>query len=262
MPSPRILSGEDASSGEDEDDESSDEEPVYVPKATKSRGSAQRKQVKRQETVRKAPAAVKKAGPTKKTLKKQPVGKARGKPTKVVKKGKLPRVEDSEEEEEQEEIDVEPEYTPRKSQSRGGPARISSPKKPSPKSKKLNKSEKHGRPQQRAPSPSEDDIDDEQPENTPWKSQSRGKSYSKVEKELKISPKKTKSKSSKASPASTAEKKVQRIPAKGGGSITKLKAIFNEESDGEDADSEAEYTPRKSTSRGGPLSPSKTKRKK
>ena len=270
IPSPRILSGEDASSGEEEDSDSSDDEPVYVPKGTKSRGTPQKQPLKRGQVVRKPPPAVKKAAPMKKSVKKESVAKGKGRPVpggkaaakkggdkklspakaKAAKKSKPSRVVHSDDDDEEEdEEEAEPEYTPRKSQSRGGPARTPSQKKGhTPKFSKS--SAKSGRQQKkRAPSPSEDeDIDDEAQESS-----FRGKTAASPTKGLKT-PKISESKSSKSATVSPAPRKIQRTPVKGGSStITTLKISLpvTVSTDGADGDTESEYTPRKSSSRGG-----------
>ncbi|RUS86436.1 hypothetical protein EGW08_005814 [Elysia chlorotica] len=183
VPTPRVLSGEDASSG-DEEDNSSDEEPIYVPKATKSRSSPQKKPTNKQEPTRKPPGSAKKGVAVKKgtPAKKGPVAKGRGRPSgKVSKKGRKLKVkEESEDEESDVEMEVQAEYTPRKSQSRGGPARTTpSAKKPGPKSKKskkVSKSTAPRQPRQRSVTPSDNEADDdEEPEYTPQKTKSRGR---------------------------------------------------------------------------------------
>ncbi|GFN79904.1 heterochromatin protein 1-binding protein 3 [Plakobranchus ocellatus] len=256
VPSPRVLSGEAASSSEDESD-SSDEEPVYVSKGTKSRGVPKKKLVKKREVKKPGPVP-KKAASVRKLVSKikaklkpglkagNKVGKGtfkrrdgKSSPDKVRKKS-FASSNDS--------VDLkeEPVHTPRKSQSGRGPSRLPSAKK-SPKSKRPLKP---GRRQNHTDSPSHDeedaDILEEKPEYTPRKSQSRGgPGRNTVQEEQKVSTKKPKNKSENSSPVE------KRNRAKGGGSFTTLKMNFAEDGDDADADSEPEYTPRKSSSRGG-----------
>ncbi|RUS75838.1 hypothetical protein EGW08_016396 [Elysia chlorotica] len=260
VPTPRVLSGEDASSG-DEEDNSSDEEPIYVPKATKSRSSPQKKPTNKQEPARKPPGSAKKGAAVKKgtPAKKGPVAKGRGRPSgKVSKKGRKLKVkEESEDEESDVEMEVQAEYTPRKSQSRGGPARTTpSAKKPGPKSKKskkVSKSTAPRQPRQRSVTPSDNEADDdEEPEYTPQKTKSRGRLSAPTTPEQSGKSPARKGKSPAVSPGE--RKTVQKA---GGGSITTLNTSFHGDSDEDQAD-----RPRKSSSRGGSLSPSKNKRKK
>lgn len=278
VPSPRVLSGENASSDEEEGSDSYDDEPVYIPKGTKSRGPPPKKSVKKQEVVRKLSASLKKSALAKKQSKKELDGKGGGRlvkgkfsPKKNAKdesplKTKSPTKSKKHVQEDSEEEDMgsedEPEYTPRKSMSRGGATKTVSSNKKNTMPKKLVVSDKQAQKQKRSATPLDDSS--AAAKRTSLNIQSRGKaaSASQLSKDSKMSPKKSDKKPSRASSASSKKRQVLRTPTKSGGSITTLKFGLQGDSDGDDADSEPEYSPKKSSSRGGSasVSPRKNKR--
>ncbi|KAI8796649.1 heterochromatin protein 1-binding protein 3 isoform X1 [Biomphalaria glabrata] len=296
VPSPLVLAGEDDSEGEADGYES--DEPVYIPKGTKSRGLPKIKTVELKQSASKAkakpkkPAATssgrskgrkpvyaeesdvsdeepevkKKKSPSKPKPNKKAAAKAKGK--------KAPASSASSDEEEEE-----PEYTPKKSQSRGGTAPTSNikngqqkGKQPAPASKgnksvskspdvKSKVEEKNTKPVSKlnGETPSKKKSN----KNTSSKSSSNTrKSLDKNEVKDEMASDIEQSKNQKSSNKQTDEppsKRKAKSNSSNKNSSKKAKADVSEEEEDaiESNDEEPEYTPRKSKSRGGTASESK-----
>ncbi|BFZ03311.1 hypothetical protein BsWGS_06350 [Bradybaena similaris] len=288
-PSPAILAGGDGSSDEEADYDS--DEPAYVPRGTKSRGvpkpktvqtvTASHKSVK--SKVQKKPNASSKGRvrqavnsyaessdeesekPVKKPKKKSS-SKTKKKPSKATPKKQVDSDSPSDDE-------VEPEYTPRKSQSRGGSSVSETPVKAS--KKKAAKSSKVKTPK----SAKKADSDDEEESSSVLDKASKS-SYSSDEEKpppskvtlnksskkvvapvVKEEPSPATSKNTKQTPKSSRKsvarspspvpksQKSTKTPKEAAPSKRKVFVDSDEEDAGSEA--EAEYTPRKSKSRGG-----------
>lgn len=218
VPSPLVLAGEN-DSDEDGGNDSGDD-AVYIPKGTKSRGVPK---VKTLAVVHSPPSKVRKNKPLKKTTKtkdkktslsdesdsdsqsQKPKGpKATTKGKKGKSNGKKPATHSASSDEGEEEDKDEPEYTPRKSQSRGGSSSAKATKNGKQKSKKND-----------SVLEDDDEDDDIEQEYTPRKSKSRGgagKSSAKSDDDQQ-SQKKAKSKSAEKV-VSEPKKNVRKAPSK------------------------------------------------
>ncbi|CAL1539143.1 unnamed protein product [Lymnaea stagnalis] len=223
IPSPLVLAGENDSDEEGDNDSGNDS--VYIPKGTKSRGVPK---VKTLAVVHSPPSKSRKNKPLKKTIKskgketrfsdesdsdsqsQKPKGKQstpKGKQGKAKSSSKKPAAQSASSDEGEEEVKDEPEYTPRKSQSRGGSLPAKATKNGRQKTKKTD-------------SVLEDDDDDEEIqqdlEYTPRKSKSRGgvgKSSAAKSDEDQRAPKKAKSKAAEKV-VSEPKKNARKTPSK------------------------------------------------
>ncbi|KAH9519995.1 hypothetical protein Btru_071430 [Bulinus truncatus] len=286
IPSPLILAGEDDS--EDEGVGYDSDEPVYVSKGTKSRGIPK---VKTMEVMQPSPSKSKKskrapAAPTSPGRNKgkkssyaeesdqsedeQPVKKSKksskSKPVKKSARGKRITVSTASSEEEEQEED-EPEYTPKKSQSRGGVTEA-----PSVKINKLKgkQAAKLGKPDKSEAKSTAEEKSSKTVNKNNGESQSKRKGKTSPPVKSARSLNKTEGKDSETASSDeekneVSSKKRDEPQSKKKSKLKNSDASFSfskkrklddsedekDEADSNDDDEEREYTPRKSKSRGG-----------